>query len=276
MANPQLEDGYIRIANEVWQRLRQLNLSSTEWKILLYVIEKTWGFHKKEAPVSLLEFSKNCGCTKRSANKILNEMISKKIILKQKDSVQLDATPKASIYGFNKDFDEWTASKRTLASNEVLRQRPTETRTISKDNIKISNRAHAHAHTPARIIGDLATPYSECLSRVTEASSIKSAVPPFMLSSLTRGISLSDFERAVMAACSFLLSVKKNELTYRTLQKFLADAPKSVSREAGRAAIEEFDKKYNTNSYAPLNAPAAPITRVRTPELLGFSPRSTG
>ena len=47
MANPQLENGHTQIANEILEHLIKLHLSSNQWQVLLCIIRKTYGFHKK-------------------------------------------------------------------------------------------------------------------------------------------------------------------------------------------------------------------------------------
>ena len=47
MANPQLEDGYTEIANEILEALMRLHLSPNQWQVILCIIRKTYGFKKK-------------------------------------------------------------------------------------------------------------------------------------------------------------------------------------------------------------------------------------
>lgn len=47
MANPQLEDGYTSIANEILERLALIKISATDWRVLVTIIRRTYGFHKK-------------------------------------------------------------------------------------------------------------------------------------------------------------------------------------------------------------------------------------
>ena len=47
MANPQLEDGYTKIANEILEALAGINLSPYEGRALFFLIRKTYGWKKK-------------------------------------------------------------------------------------------------------------------------------------------------------------------------------------------------------------------------------------
>lgn len=48
MANPQVEDGHTRIANELLEKLMAAPLSGNQFMVLLCVIRKTYGFQKKQ------------------------------------------------------------------------------------------------------------------------------------------------------------------------------------------------------------------------------------
>ena len=55
MANPQLSNGYVRIANELLEAICQLDVSGSEMRILLYIIRRTYGFNKDYAEIPLSE-----------------------------------------------------------------------------------------------------------------------------------------------------------------------------------------------------------------------------
>ena len=47
MASPQIEDGYTKIANELLEAISKVNLSSYEFRVIMAIIRKTYGFNKK-------------------------------------------------------------------------------------------------------------------------------------------------------------------------------------------------------------------------------------
>ena len=53
MANPQKEDGYTAIANDIMDALIASELSGQDFKVSLLIIRKTYGFNKSEDAVSL-------------------------------------------------------------------------------------------------------------------------------------------------------------------------------------------------------------------------------
>ena len=47
MENPQLENGFMRIANEIVDELFKLPLNSTDQKVIWCVLRYTFGFNRK-------------------------------------------------------------------------------------------------------------------------------------------------------------------------------------------------------------------------------------
>lgn len=79
MASPQIENGFLKIANDIWDALARIRISGEEWQILNVVIRKTYGFNKKEDRISLSQFALSTGLKKpniiRARQKLLSKMI---------------------------------------------------------------------------------------------------------------------------------------------------------------------------------------------------------
>lgn len=102
MANPQLEDGYTPIANEILEHLAKINLSPYENRILLAVIRKTYGWKKKIDFISITQLQEMTGLDRRNVSRTKLKLLNRKII-KQKEN---------KLY-FNKNYDEWASSIQT-------------------------------------------------------------------------------------------------------------------------------------------------------------------
>lgn len=94
MANPH---GYTQISNEVLEALVQVNLYPYETRVLLFIIRKTYGWHKKSDLIPLSQIVSGTGIAKSNASRALSSLISKQIVIRL-DNKQL---------GFNKDYDSW-------------------------------------------------------------------------------------------------------------------------------------------------------------------------
>lgn len=100
MANPQKENGYLRIANELLEAFAKIKIGGKKRQITDFIIRKTYGFNKKTDKISLTQFSKGTGMVIRDVCRCINQLTTMKIILKIQDS-------KGNIYGINKDYDQW-------------------------------------------------------------------------------------------------------------------------------------------------------------------------
>jgi len=52
MENPQTENGFTKIANEILEKLAGTYLSPYEWQVLMFVFRKTYGYCKKSDWIS--------------------------------------------------------------------------------------------------------------------------------------------------------------------------------------------------------------------------------
>lgn len=100
MANPQKENGYTPIANELLEALARIRISGEARQILDVIIRKTYGFNKPDDPISLSQFRLATGLHKSAVCKGL-------LKLKELNLITQKVTSIASSYSINKDFDTW-------------------------------------------------------------------------------------------------------------------------------------------------------------------------
>lgn len=113
MANPQLEDGFLRIANEVWDALIAIRIPGRARQILDLIIRKTWGFQKKSDYIALSQFVNATGISKR-------ELSREFVKLRQMNLISQKADDNGVNYSFNKNYDTWKPSARKLTSARKL------------------------------------------------------------------------------------------------------------------------------------------------------------
>jgi phage replication O-like protein O len=104
MASPQLENGYVKIAHELFEALMRTSLSSQENQVLRCIIRKTYGFGKKTDHIPLKQFKNLTGIDRRNAHRALKRLEQKKIIVVSRDDKY---RPK---YGIQKDYSKWPSS----------------------------------------------------------------------------------------------------------------------------------------------------------------------
>ena len=76
MANPQCENGHVDIANEIVEALARYRLSGEEWQVLLVVLRKTYGFHKKEDEIPLSQFEKMTGMYRANVVRAIKKLVA--------------------------------------------------------------------------------------------------------------------------------------------------------------------------------------------------------
>jgi len=108
MANPQTDDGYTPIANEIVEALMKINLSAYESRVLWFLFRKTYGWNKKTDRISLSQFSQYIGLDRRLIHRAITSLSSKQMIVIYKDD-----TFNVS-YGFQKDYDKWNLSSKKM------------------------------------------------------------------------------------------------------------------------------------------------------------------
>lgn len=117
MANPQKENGYTAIANEIIEKIISSNLNGTEVAVLLYILRKTYGFNKKEDEISLSQFLNVIPTSKRMLCYALNNLQLVKIITLVKKG---NSKNSSNLYTFNKNYDEWELVKKTTPVKKEL------------------------------------------------------------------------------------------------------------------------------------------------------------
>src|SRR4051812_4004780 len=80
MTNPQKENGYTGIANEIVDALCKTNLSPHEGRIVWCVFRKTYGFNKKDDWISLSQLVEMTGMHKAHVSQAKRKLLDRKIV----------------------------------------------------------------------------------------------------------------------------------------------------------------------------------------------------
>lgn len=126
MKNPQLEDGYTQIANEILSALCRFRIPGELRQILDTVIRKTYGYHKKSDWISNSQIIEATGLKKANASRGLSKLITHGIVIKNDNKLSL-----------NKDYSAWISFGRKVikTDNSVIKKATT---VIRSDNKKLS------------------------------------------------------------------------------------------------------------------------------------------
>lgn len=155
MANPQTENGFTRIANELLEELIRYkfpkNTGSVPYRICFFIIRKTYGYQKKEDRISLTQFEKGLGVSRPVISYWLNYLVVAKLLVVDKTANKVGFN-----YKLNKNYDEWLPLGNSLllvagrkftskvATTETSKVATTHKRKKEMTKENIANDKHLH------------------------------------------------------------------------------------------------------------------------------------
>lgn len=96
MANPQVENGYTKIANELLEAFGRTRIRSEIRRVVDVVIRQTYGFNKVCDHISLSQFELKTGMKRGSVCRALKEGVAMLILSKTENG-----------YKLNKNYTQW-------------------------------------------------------------------------------------------------------------------------------------------------------------------------
>jgi phage replication O-like protein O len=100
MTHPELDNGYLRIANELAEAFAKLRLAPRRWQVLWAIIRLTYGYNKKADRISLGQLHKLTGIYHRHLSFELGQLVKMNILTKQRGGY-------INTYGLQKYHDQW-------------------------------------------------------------------------------------------------------------------------------------------------------------------------
>ncbi len=80
MADPQTENGFTPLANELIEAFSKVPLAGSESQLLFAVLRKTYGFHKKVDSISLSQLVEATGVSRRMVIYSLQNLEAKRML----------------------------------------------------------------------------------------------------------------------------------------------------------------------------------------------------
>lgn len=106
MANPQVENGHIRIANDLYDAMLLFPFSKRQLLVALAILRLTYGWSKKIDRISYGQIAKVTRLDRRNVIRAMAELEKMKVVSKQ-------PLVQANVIGINKDFDSWKVVVKT-------------------------------------------------------------------------------------------------------------------------------------------------------------------
>lgn len=108
MANPQLEDGFTRIANELLEVTYRYKFNASQLAIIMCVWRFTFGFQRKRHTIAVSFISEATGIHKKQVQREINTLFSNNVLLIEKEATNKTARE----IKINKNYMEWTIESR--------------------------------------------------------------------------------------------------------------------------------------------------------------------
>lgn len=135
IANPQIENGHLDLANELVEALAKTYMSSYESQILWAIFRKTYCWHKKTDWIAFSQFRELTGMKDPNISRTLKKLVDRKIVIRM-----------GKEYGLNKSYPNWQVKlskqitqviqtdKKKLSKQLDTKEKPKET--ITKETIQ--------------------------------------------------------------------------------------------------------------------------------------------
>jgi len=97
---PDLKNGYLKIANELFAAMIAYPFTSAEFKIVSHIIRQTYGWNKKEDSISVESIVAPTALSTRHIRRIIKKLVLDNVIRK-------DKRIKINVLSVNKAYPQW-------------------------------------------------------------------------------------------------------------------------------------------------------------------------
>lgn len=83
MFKARVQSGFTQVPNSILEALCKVNLSKYEWRVLLFILRKTYGYHKQSDRIPLSQFSEGTSLDRRHVHRALKGLLSKRMVIRE-------------------------------------------------------------------------------------------------------------------------------------------------------------------------------------------------
>lgn len=113
MGKPQTEDGYLRIANELFDEILKRDFSLRQLKVILAVMRKTYGYNKKADEIGLSQIRDMTGFDRGNSSRTVSQLASMRVLIVTEGF-------HARTISINKYYNEWVLPNQQQLPNQQL------------------------------------------------------------------------------------------------------------------------------------------------------------
>lgn len=101
MASPQLENGYIQIANELYTALYCVDLNGAEFRVFSFIMHMTYGYKRKFYTLSATYIAEGANIPVKTVRRALKSLVAYNMIISRGQSNKIKA------FSINKNYEKW-------------------------------------------------------------------------------------------------------------------------------------------------------------------------
>ena len=108
MADVQLENGHVRIANALWEAWNRADLDRNELRVLLALVRLSYGWGRSDTAgtAGYKRIERATGLGSRAVAAGVKGLVQKQVVQRVRPGVKASGTP--AVYAIVKDFDRWS------------------------------------------------------------------------------------------------------------------------------------------------------------------------
>ena len=128
MSNPQRENGFTAISNEIMEALARIRIAGEARQMLDVIIRKTYGFNKKKDTIISSQFKELTGLSNMAIHKAREKLTNMNLI-----TITKKGNSQGLTYSFQKDYDKWKPlPKKVTVTKKGNNCYPKRLRTVTK------------------------------------------------------------------------------------------------------------------------------------------------
>ena len=117
--NPQIQDGFTRIANELLDAMLSFDFSKRQQKVLLAIVRKTYGYNKKQDDITVSQLAEITGMAAPHVSTALKELANA-------NAITLSSGQYGKVICINKLYDQWKVTKTVTVTKSVITKTVTD------------------------------------------------------------------------------------------------------------------------------------------------------
>lgn len=147
MTGPQLENGHVRIANELLDAILRAGFTKRQLLVLFFIARKTYGYGKKTDDMTVQQIANGTGLTRPHASATVRELEVINAVLKRDGKY-------GYLLGINKNYGEW----RTVPKQDAPRPETGHVPKRERDRPETGHTINNSKNTKGELLSNSAAP----------------------------------------------------------------------------------------------------------------------